>query len=230
VAGAADVVVLGVPDDALAGVAADVATSIRPGARVIHVSGASGLDVLEPIRAAGGHALAVHPLQTFADVAGALDALAGCAFAVTAHDRADEELGERLARDAGGVPFVIADADRPLYHAAAVFASNYLVVISAAAEEALAAAGVPDPRAALAPLQRATLANIDRLGTRDALTGPAVRGDAGTVERNLAAIDGATPALVAPYVALCRAAMRVAGDRLTAADREALEEVLVRWS
>lgn len=229
VAGAAGVIVLGVPDEALAGVAADVAASMRPGARVIHVSGASGLDVLEPIRAAGGRALAVHPLQTFADVAGAVDALAGCAFAVTAHDRADEALGEGLARDAGGVPFVIADADRPLYHAAAVFASNYLVVISAAAEEALAAAGVPDPRAALAPLQRATLANIDRLGTRDALTGPAVRGDAGTVERNLAALAGATPALVAPYVALCRAAMGVAGDRLTDADREALEGVLVRW-
>lgn len=229
-AGAASIVVLGVPDDALDGVVTEVARSIRPGTVVVHLSGALGLDVLEPVRRAAGRALAVHPLQTFADVAGAVDALSGCAFAVTADDHDGVLLGEQLARDAGGVPFVIADADRPLYHAAAVFASNYLVVVSGAAEEILSAAGVSDPRAALAPLQRATLANVDRLGARDALTGPAVRGDAGTVERNLAALGAATPALVPPYVALCRAAIRLAGDRLTQRDRDALEEVLARWS
>ena len=148
-AGAASIVVLGVPDDALDGVVTEVARSIRPGTVVVHLSGALGLDVLEPVRRAAGRALAVHPLQTFADVAGAVDALSGCAFAVTADDHDGVLLGEQLARDAGGVPFVIADADRPLYHAAAVFASNYLVVVSGAAEEILSAAGVSDPRAAL---------------------------------------------------------------------------------
>jgi predicted short-subunit dehydrogenase-like oxidoreductase (DUF2520 family) len=80
------------------------------------------------------------------------------------------------------------------------------------------------------PLQTATLDNVHRLGPQHALTGPAVRGDAGTIERNLEAVASAAPAMVAAYVSLCRAAMDVAGDRLTDDRRHAVEEVLDRWS
>jgi len=226
-AAGADVVVLGVPDDVLADTARTIARHIEPGSWVLHLSGALGLDVLD---AAGARPVALHPLQTFADVGGAIDALPGAAIAVTADDDEGMALGESLARDLGGLPFRLAGEDRPAYHAAAVFASNYLVAVSGAALELFDAAGVPDAAAAMHPLQAATLDNVRRLGPEEALTGPAVRGDAGTIARNLDAIAAATPALVPAYVALCRTAMDVAGARLPADRRLAVEEVLGRWS
>jgi predicted short-subunit dehydrogenase-like oxidoreductase (DUF2520 family) len=226
----AEVVAIGVPDDALPAVVASVAAAIAPGVWVLHLSGARGLEVLDPIVAAGARPLALHPLQTFADVAGAIEALPGCAVAVTATDEAGSLLGERLGQDLGGRPFRLADAERPLYHAAAVFASNYLVAISGAGEALFSRAGVPDALAAMRPLQEATLANVHRLGTEAAVTGPAVRGDAGTIDRNLSAIAAAAPELVEPYVVLCRTAMGVAGDRVPEPGRHAIEEVLAAWS
>jgi len=226
----AEVVAIGVPDDALPAAVASVAASIAPGVWVLHLSGARGLEVLDPIAATGARPLALHPLQTFADVTGAIDALPGCVVAVTASDEDGWLLGERLGHDLGGRPFRLADAERPLYHAAAVFASNYLVTISGAAEALFSRAGVPDALAAMQPLQETTLANVHRLGPRAALTGPAVRGDAGTIDRNLSAIAAAAPELVGPYVSLCRTAMSVAGDRVPQPGRRAIEEVLAAWS
>jgi len=226
----AEVVAIGVPDDALSSAVSDVAAVIEPGVWVVHLSGAQGLGVLAPIEGAGAHPLALHPLQTFADVAGAIEALPGCAVAVTAATEEGAKLGDGLARDLGGRPFRLADTQRPLYHAAAVFASNYLVAISGAGHALFGSAGVPDALAAMRPLQEATLANVHRLGPQAALTGPAVRGDAGTIDRNLSAIAAAMPGLVAPYVALCRTSLGVAGDRVPQTGRDAIEEVLARWS
>jgi predicted short-subunit dehydrogenase-like oxidoreductase (DUF2520 family) len=223
----AELVVLAVPDDALAGTIEEVAPTASADAWLAHVSGARGLDVFP---SSVDRALAIHPLQTFPDVAAALETLAGCAVAVTASNETGFALGEQLARDLGAAPFRLADDRRPLYHAAAVFASNYLVAVSGAAEQLFQAAGVPDARAAMAPLQRATLDNVARRGAGDALTGPAVRGDAGTVERNLAALAAAAPALVDPYVSLCRLALDVAGERVGADARARLEEALARWT
>jgi predicted short-subunit dehydrogenase-like oxidoreductase (DUF2520 family) len=227
---AAELVAIGVPDEVLPAIVSTVASEVPRGVDVLHLSGASGLDVLEPAVEAGARPLAVHPLQTFADVAGALETLPGCAVAVTAADDDGFVLGETLGRDLGGRPFRLPDAQRPLYHAAAVFASNYLVAVSGAADALFSRAGVPEALAAMRPLQEATLTNVHRLGPRAALTGPAVRGDAKTIDRNLSAIAAADPELVAPYVALCRAAMVVAGDRVPASSRPAIEEVLARWS
>jgi predicted short-subunit dehydrogenase-like oxidoreductase (DUF2520 family) len=225
----AQVVAVAVPDRAIEPVATEVADRIEIGTVVAHLSGALGLGVLGPVVEAGGIPLAIHPLQTFADVEGAIDSLEGSAIAVTADDDAGWRVGDDLAADLGGRPFHLADAHRAVYHAAAVFASNYLVTISGAAETLFEVAGVPDPLAAMRPLQEATLANVHRLGPRDALTGPAVRGDAETIERNLTAISAAAPTLVPSYVALCRAALEVAGERIAPADRAGVEEVLARW-
>ena len=140
-------------------------------------------------------------------------------------------LGEGLARDAGGHPFRLADERKPLYHAAAVFASNYVVTVTALAEELERVAGVPDPIAALAPLQDATLANVRRVGAAEALTGPAVRGDAITLQRNLEALAEHAPDAVRPYVTLADLALALAerSGRVPPQGREAVEEVLVRW-
>ncbi len=225
----ADVVVLAVPDDTLPEIVASLVGRFDPGSSALHLSGALGLDALRPLEAAGIRTLAVHPLQTFAEVGGAIEALPGAAIAVTARNDEGTALGDQLARDLGGRPFRLADEDRPLYHAAAVFASNYLVAVSGAALDLFTAAGVPDAADAMHPLQAATLANVHRLGPQQALTGPAVRGDSGTVARNLDAVAAASPALVPAYIALCRAAMDVAGSRLPDDRRRAVEEVLARW-
>jgi predicted short-subunit dehydrogenase-like oxidoreductase (DUF2520 family) len=227
---AAELVAIAVPDRRIADVAGEIAALLAPGVTAMHFSGALGLEVLRSVTEAGGAALAIHPLQTFADVESALEALEGAAFAVTADDEDTASLGDRLAADLGGRPFRLANEDRPTYHAAAVFASNYLVATSGAALSLFEAAHVPDPLAAMRALQQATLANVHRLGPHDALTGPAVRGDAETIARNLDAIAATMPMLVAPYVALCRTTMDVAADRLDASGRALVEEVLERWS
>jgi predicted short-subunit dehydrogenase-like oxidoreductase (DUF2520 family) len=228
-----EVVVLSVPDDALVPVASELAAagSVAAGTWVVHVSGAAGLDVLDPLHRAGARRLALHPLQTFPDVESAIAALPGCHVAVTADDEGGLELGRRLAADLGATPFRLADDRRPLYHAAAVFASNYLVATSAVAERLFAEAGVPEPLDAMRPLQETTLANVVRLGPGAALTGPAVRGDASTVERNLDALATSAPETVAAYVAMCRIALDLGHEtgRLDASGRRAVEEVLARW-
>ncbi len=232
-AAAAELVVIGVPDDAVESSVRELAAAaaVGSGTWVLHLSGSLGLDALRSARAAGAGCLAIHPLQTFPDVRSALQRLAGSAIAVTAHDEEGYRLGERTADDLHGVPFRLADELRPLYHAGAVFASNYVVTSTAIAEGLLSAAGVPDPPGATAPLQRAVLQNVERLGSGRALTGPAVRGDAGTIHRNLEALKEHAPELIPAYVVMARATLDLAerSGRLPPGSRAAVEDVLAAW-
>ncbi len=230
---AADIVVLGVPDDLIERTAEALAEhdAVRPGRSVVHLSGATSLDALSAARSAGAEVLSVHPLQTFPNVEGAIARIPGSGIAVTAVSQAGYALGERLATDVGGRPFRLADEAKPLYHAAAVFASNYLVAVTAVGEELLRRAGVSDPVELLAPLQRATLDNVAAMGPAAALTGPAVRGDAGTVARNLEALSEHAPQTIPAYVVLADVALGLGerSGRLSTEDREAVEKVLDRW-
>lgn len=231
---AGELVLIGVPDDLIAPTAVDLAgaNALRSGQYVAHLSGARGLDVLEPVRAAGARRLGIHPLQTFPDVGHALDRIPGCVVAVSADDEDGFFVAERIADDVLGSPFRLTDDLRPLYHAAAVFASNYLVATTAVAARLFSAAGIVDPDAAMAPLQRATLDNLRDLGPAKALTGPAARGDAGTIKRNLEALETHAPDAVAAYVALARIALDLAAaaGSLDPGRRSGVEAVLERWS
>lgn len=232
-AAAAEVIILGVPDDAIAPLAADLARSeaLRPGHWVIHLSGSVSLEALDPARAAGARPLSMHPLQTFPDVEKAVRRLPGSAVAVTADDEDGYAVGASLAREIGGRPFRLSDDRKPLYHAAAVFCSSYLAVVEALAERLFAAAGLEDPRAAMAPLAEATLANAIGLGAAEAVTGPAARGDAGTVRRNLDALSAEAPDVIPSYVALATAALDLGEQtgRLAHEERARVQEVLDRW-
>jgi predicted short-subunit dehydrogenase-like oxidoreductase (DUF2520 family) len=233
VARGAEVVLIGTPDAAIESVASELASSgaLGPDMAVVHLSGAIGLSALEAARERGATVLSVHPLQTFPDVDASIRRIPGSAFAVTADSEAGTSLGERIARDVGGRPFPLADELKPLYHAGAVIASNYLVAVTALAEAVERAAGLEDPMEALMPIQRATLDNVAALGPAQALTGPAVRGDAVTVERNLSALAEHASEAVRAYVELARVALDLAerSGRLTAANRAEVEEVLERW-
>lgn len=229
----AGVVLIGTPDAQIATACEAIsrAGALGEGQTVAHLSGATGLDALASARSAGAETLCIHPLQTCPDVESGLQRIPGSAFAITAGSDDACMLGEQLARDAGGRPFRLADDVKPLYHAAAVFASNYLVAITALADELERSADVPDPLGALIPLQRATLDNVDLLGPGPALTGPALRGDAGTVGRNLEALAKHAPHAIASYVALADLTLDLAerAGRLSPDARADVDEVLDRW-
>jgi predicted short-subunit dehydrogenase-like oxidoreductase (DUF2520 family) len=229
---AAEIVVIATPDAAIGPVCEEMAAAgaLDEASAVVHASGATGLGALAAAAAVGASTLSVHPLQTCRTVEAGVERIPGSTFAVTAGDEDGYALGERLARDAGGNPVRIDDERKPLYHAAAVFASNYLVTVTALAEQLGLAAGIGDPIAAFAPLQEATLANIARVGPEEALTGPAVRGDAITLQSNLEALERYAPEAVRSYVVLADLALTLAERAGRApSDRTAVEEVLDRW-
>ena len=186
----ADVWMLAVTDDAIADVAAALAQSTPvEGAVVFHCSGAKTSGELDALRRAGAVVASVHPVRSFADptaVAAAFDGtfcgVEGDAAALAILLPAFEAIGARPVR--------IDPAAKTVYHAAAVFASNYVVTVMDAALRAYEAAGIPaDVARELArPLATETLANVLRLGPEAALSGPIARGDAATVARQHAAV------------------------------------------
>ncbi|WP_229400925.1 Rossmann-like and DUF2520 domain-containing protein [Micromonospora okii] len=225
---AADLLLIAVPDDALAGVVAGLAEAgaLRPGQVVAHTSGAHGLGVLAPAAAVGARPLALHPALTFTGTPADLGRLAGISYGVTAPAEL-RPLAARLVADLGGVPEWVAEGDRPLYHAALAHGANHLVTLVNEAADRLRDAGVDQPEKVLAPLLGAALENALRLGD-DALTGPVSRGDAGTVRRHVERLAATAPESVAPYLALARrtADRAIAAGRLRPADAEALLGVL----
>ncbi|MGC4811340.1 Rossmann-like and DUF2520 domain-containing protein [Micromonospora sp. DT228] len=221
---ATDLLLIAVPDDALAGVVADLAErkALHPGQVVAHTSGAHGLTVLSPAVAVGARPLALHPAMTFTGTPDDLPRLAGISYGVTAPAEL-RPLAVRLVADLGGVPEWVAESDRPLYHAALAHGANHLVTLVNEATDRLRDAGVARPEKVLAPLLRAALENALRLGD-DALTGPVSRGDAGTVQRHLARLAATAPESVPAYLALARrtADRAIAAGRLRPVDAQSL--------
>jgi predicted short-subunit dehydrogenase-like oxidoreductase (DUF2520 family) len=225
---ATDLLIISVPDDALATVVAGLALTgaLRPGQVVAHTSGAHGLAVLAPAAVGGARPLALHPAMTFTGSRADLDRLAGTSFGVTAAE--DLRLfATRLVADLGAAVEWVAEADRPLYHAALAHGANHLVTLVNEALDRLRDAGVVRPEKVLGPLLEAALQNTLRMGDA-ALTGPVSRGDAGTVARHLDRLAAVAPESVPPYVALARrtADRAIAAGRLRPADAEPLLDVL----
>lgn len=214
----AELVLLAVPDDALADLVAGLAATRcwQPGQLVAHTSGRHGVAVLGPALAAGAIPLALHPAMTFTGTSVDLARLADCTFGVTA-PRPVLPVAQALVVEMGAEPVVIDETARPLYHAALAHAANHLVTLVAQAEDLLREAGVEDPGRMLEPLTRAALDNALRLGDL-ALTGPVARGDARTVAGHLdeltrlASATGRADTLDA-YRTLTRAAAQRARDR-----------------
>lgn len=179
----ADLVVIATPDAAIADAAASIASGLRPGVLVIHLSGACTLDELEKLRVARPDVEvgSLHPLQSLPSVDVGIARLSGSWCAVDGPPAV-----ERLAVSLGMRPFHVSDDDRVAYHSAATIASNHLVALLGQAIRIAERAGVPS--AALFPLVRATVDNVETLGANAALTGPVARGDVDTVLRHLVAL------------------------------------------
>lgn len=205
VARRADLVLLAIPDDVLAGTVRGLAAvqALRTGQIVVHTSGAHGVDVLAPAAELGALPLALHPAMTFAGRAEDLQRITACSFAVTA-DPADEaawSVGEALVVEMGADPVRVPQAARPLYHAALTHGANHLVTLVAECADLLRAAGINPAERLLGPLLSAALDNALRHGDR-ALTGPVARGDVGTLRVHLRVLAETEPAALPAYRAL----------------------------
>ncbi|MFH8589128.1 Rossmann-like and DUF2520 domain-containing protein [Streptomyces celluloflavus] len=200
----ADLVLLTVPDDALADLVSGLAETgaVRPGQLLVHTSGRYGTSVLDPATRAGALPLALHPAMTFTGTSVDVQRLVGCSFGVTAPDEL-RMAAEALVIEMGGEPVWIAESARPLYHAALAIGANHLVTLVAQSMELLRTAGVEAPGRMLGPLLGAALDNALRSGD-DALTGPVARGDAGTVAAHVAELRQHAPQSVAGYLAMAR--------------------------
>lgn len=229
----AELVLVAVPDDEIAPLVMGLADlgRIHAGQILVHCSGRYGTDVLEAGTRLGALPIALHPSLTFTGTEVDLSRLRQATIAVTA-PAPIRPVGEALVVELGAEPIDIAEADRPLYHAAITHASNHSITILAEAMELLTEAGVADPSTVLHTLVDASVANTMQNGPK-ALTGPISRGDVGTIEAHLAALSEfslsrSNPAVRNSYIALARstAAKALAMGRITEAQAQQILSAL----
>jgi predicted short-subunit dehydrogenase-like oxidoreductase (DUF2520 family) len=198
VADNAQLVFITTPDDAIAKVASEL--QWYPEQSVVHCSGADSTDILAPARYCGADVGGFHPLQTFASVAHAIENIPGSTFAIEAEGPLLTML-QQMATALEGSWVRLGAGDKVLYHAAAVTACNYFVTLVKLATDLWQTFGVPPQQAtrALLPLLRGTLHNIDNVGIPHCLTGPIARGDLGTIEKHIFALERAAPQILTTY-------------------------------
>lgn len=198
----ASCILIATPDDTISSVCIQIARQggFQQGDKVIHMSGAGGIDLLDSARHAGASVASIHPIQSFADVEAAIRSIPRSTFGITA-DNAISEWAAELVRALGGIPFYVPETIKPLYHAAACMASNYLTTLIHMAEETYLSLGLSRDEAIRSfwPLVSGTLTNIETRGSIQALTGPISRGDSGTIEQHIRVLREKLPAYLPAY-------------------------------
>jgi predicted short-subunit dehydrogenase-like oxidoreductase (DUF2520 family) len=211
----ADVWMVAVPDARIESVAQALAdTQQRSDAVVFHCSGAHSAALLQPLAALGWHTASAHCILSFAKPQAALEQFKGTVCALEGSAAACAVLRQQFAT-IGAQCFEVATQDKLLYHAAAVFATNFLPVLQSVAEDAWRSAGVPPQLIAglRASLLANAVANITQWGPAGALTGPAARGDRDAIARQSAKVQAWDPLAGAAYDALSALALRLAAQR-----------------
>jgi predicted short-subunit dehydrogenase-like oxidoreductase (DUF2520 family) len=188
---AADIYMIATPDDQIVACCERLARAGRLSAHsiVFHCSGALPSSALQPAIAHGAAVASVHPIRSFAAPEKVAQSFAGTYCGIEGDARAIAVLGDAFSA-IGALPVPIDAESKAVYHAAAVFACNYLVTLLDTAMQAYGKAGIP-PQMGLKlmePLVRETIDNVFRLGPAEALTGPIARGDAATVVRQYRAV------------------------------------------
>jgi len=207
----AELTFLAVPDDVIAPLASEIAQSMcaSDGKSAVHLSGAQDRAPLASLRAAGVRTGVFHPLQTFRKEPEAVNNIPGSAIGIDA-DSPLHDLLTRAATDIGGEPFDLSGVDRVCYHAAAVLVANYTVTLLAEAEALAQSAGIGRKRAhdGLLRLLTGTVNNLRATTPKEALTGPAARGDDSTIQRHLDAL-ASDPTLQQVYALLAQRSRRL---------------------
>ena len=221
-----------VPDDAIAGVAERLAGFDHPwdDTIVAHTSGAKPAAILDPVARAGAATMSFHPLQTFTEATPPA-ALSDIVVGLEGDERA-LVVGEALARGFGAQPVRLTPDEKARYHCAAALASNGLVALLSVVEEVFGSLDDVEATgrtgtALVAPLVEHTWRHLEQESPEEALTGPVERGDEGTVQTHLDALQAELPHLVPLYAALSTEMVRVAVRGRLSADRaEALLKML----
>ncbi len=219
----AEALFLATADDAVAAVAAELATAaaFHPGQIVMHLSGALTAAAMEPAAAQGAITLSLHPIQSFASLEQAIVVLPGSYFSIEGNPRGYDFAREIVAALKGRA-FLLDSGAKVLYHVACVFASNYFVSLLACSLDLMEEADIPREMRlpALLPLVSGTLNNIRALGIPYALTGPIARGDSGTLSSHLEALEH-LPEQLRVYLSLGLKTVDVARDKGTITPEQA---------
>ncbi len=219
----ADCILITTPDDVISSTCGEIARScVIKGKFVFHMSGAGGLDLLEAAKNAGAYVASIHPLQSFSSVDNAIANIPKSYFGITANEKAKTP-AKNIVRDLGGIPFFISDKQKPLYHAAACLASNYLVCLLNTVEFIYQTIGIneKDAKKAYLPLVYGSLKNIERSGSVQSLTGPIARGDISTIKKHIAAINKTMPQYSFLYSSLGVIAAKMAQQKGSLNTRQA---------
>lgn len=211
----AELYLIGCPDTQIENCANQLreAGILRPGDVVFHCSGLLSSNLLDGLRSAGAWVASAHPMVSFADPDLASKALRGSYCGLEGDEVAVQLLGD-LFQSLEMVTFALEAETKPLYHAAAVFACNYLVTLQDVALECFDRAGVDAElgRSLLSPILQGTVSNLKNLPPHQALTGPIARGDSDTVSAHLAALGAQSKELETLY--------RVLADRTLSLSRQ----------
>jgi len=219
----ADLIVIAVPDDAIATVCGSVRWQARHS--VVHCSGATEVSALAPAAAAGAAIGGFHPMQSFTNTEAAMQSLAGCTVGIEAEGPLLGVL-TAMAAALGCHPIRLPPGARALYHASGSFASSFLVGLLNDALALWSTFGVDreDAFRALLPLMQGTLAAIEANGPVHSLAGPIARADVGTVERHIASLRAEAPALLPTYLEIARRSLPIA-EAKGGADKAKLESL-----
>ena len=212
VADEVDVVFITTADDAIGPVASEVRW--RAGQGVVHCSGAASVDVFAAAAAEGAAPGAFHPLQAVSSVENGVDSLPGTTFGIEGGEEMREYLAE-AARAIGGNPIFLRPEDKVMYHLTGVLMGNLLTALGAVAAQMWETFGFTRAEGvkALAPMMRQVSVNLDNSGVPDAVAGPYVRGDIGTVRKHLEALRSQAPQYLPLYCELALAGLPFARQR-----------------
>jgi predicted short-subunit dehydrogenase-like oxidoreductase (DUF2520 family) len=219
----ADCILITTPDDIILSVCKDIARSpLIKGKYIFHMSGAGGLDILDPARKAGAAVASIHPLQSFSSIDNAIQNIPSSYFGITADAKAKTQ-AETIVLALGGKPIYISSQQKSLYHAAACVASNYLVSLLNVVESIYQSIGINenDAKKAYLPLIYGSLKNIELSGSVQALTGPIARGDSGTIQKHVDAINANLPQYASLYSSLGLVTVKLARAKGTLNSRQA---------
>ncbi len=211
-----EIIFISTNDDAVSRVAEKIGEEggFKSGQFVYHLSGALSIEVLKPASDAGASVGSLHPMQTFPSIEAGIKKIPGTVFGVTGKEEV-LRVAEELIKAVGGKMVEVKDEDKPLYHAAACIACNYLDALMYTAFKFYGKVGMEEGKAwqAMKPLIHGTLDNIEAKGAVEALTGPIARGDVDTVKKHLQAIEKSLPDFLSFYKEVGKITLEVAKER-----------------
>lgn len=225
----ADVIILSVPDAQIKPVAEQLAAkgTLKKGQIICHTSGFLPSSVLVAVKFSGVYAVSMHPMMSFTRRLAGAEVFRGVTFTLEG-DAIALETARELATALDAFAVVIKPQDKPLYHAAAVMSSNYLVTLLAQSVALLQKAGIgaDDARQMLLPMATSIIEGLKDEELSEALTGPIERGDAITVEGHIRALKNEQGSQLSVYRALGKATLEMVRGKLPTDQIQALEWTL----